>query len=183
MKGAVDGKRDCVPFAPRSRGLKMGYVTTRLTLLGMLAVLLTSCAWNSAQQGRWDGVRSAQWGAGGIAFAGMRFDRQRYLSDQEYREGFDQGLQNSRGATWPFTDARETIRHILRLDELRAQAEASQDVPMPAPAIAPAASTAPAPETLVPAPAYAPAEPAPTGMPSLGGDGVVIYRVEMPSAP
>jgi hypothetical protein len=97
-------------------------------VIGVVALLGTAggCAWNSAQHGRYDGVRSAQW-AGGVPAIGLRFDRERYMTDKEYREAFDFGVENSRAFTWPwFSDSRAKIREMLHLDELRAQAEARE---------------------------------------------------------
>jgi hypothetical protein len=95
---------------------------TRISLLLLITIIAVSgCAWNSRQHGGYDGMRSAQWGSG-VPFIGLRFDRERYRTDCAYREAFDQGLEGSRAVTWPFTDASDQVRQLLRLDELKAQA-------------------------------------------------------------
>jgi hypothetical protein len=79
-----------------------------------------------------DATRSGQW-AYGVPFIGLRFDRERYVTDPEYRAGFDYGLANSRGANFPtYRDTSGLVREMLRLDELNAKIaarEAAQATP------------------------------------------------------
>lgn len=93
-------------------------------LVLLAGVLLLGCS--AHYQGAMDATRSGQW-AYGVPFTGLRFDRERYLTDAEYRAGFEYGLANSRGANFPtYRDTSGLVREMLRLDELNAQIAARE---------------------------------------------------------
>lgn len=89
-------------------------------MLVLLAALLLGCA-SPAQRGGSDGVYTAAW-VYGSPMGSLRFDRELYLSNADYRARFDEGIHARFFFT--FRDVSAEVRQLLRLDELTAEAEA-----------------------------------------------------------